>query len=199
MLLHPYNTTEMLPEAGLDEAGRGALAGPLIAAAVIFPARPFELPGLNDSKQLSPAERARLAPLIKAQAIAWAIGEVTPQEVDHHNVRQASFIAMHRALDLLIAKGSTPRHLLIDGPSFVDHHLIPYTCIVKGDSRLMAIAAASILAKTYRDACMAALCQAFPRYAWEKNKGYPTRLHRLALQKYGPTPHHRTTFRYTAP
>jgi ribonuclease HII len=178
-------------EAGCDEAGRGCLAGPVVAAAVILPAQ-ARLPGLDDSKKLSAAARDRLRPLIEEKAIAWAVAVVEPQEIDAVNILNASFLAMHRAIDALSAR---PQHLLIDGNRFKPYPGIAHTCAIQGDGRFRSIAAASILAKTHRDALMRALHEEHPRYGWAINKGYPTRDHRAAIAAHGPSPHHRMSFR----
>lgn len=177
-------------EAGCDEAGRGCLAGPVFAAAVILPSD-FECELLNDSKQLSEKVRYQLRPLIEEQALAWAVGIVTHEEIDKINILNASFLAMHRAVESLKI---IPEHLLIDGNRFKKYENIPHTCVVKGDGKFLPIAAASILAKTYRDDYMMQLHDEFPNYDWNKNKGYPTSKHRLAIEKYGVTPYHRLTF-----
>ncbi len=188
-MLLPYKI-ENLIEAGCDEAGRGCLAGAVYAAAVILPPT-FQDERLNDSKQLSEKQRYALRPVIEQNAIAWAIGVVTPEEIDEINILKASFLAMHRALDALKTR---PEALLIDGNRFVPYHNIPYSCEIKGDGRFLSIAAASILAKTYRDDYMTKLHEEFPQYHWNENKGYPTRAHRTAIAQYGPTPYHRKTF-----
>jgi ribonuclease HII len=177
-------------EAGCDEAGRGCLAGSVYAAAVILPPD-FHNEDLNDSKQLSPAKRYALRPIIEKEAIAWAVGIVSAEEIDRINILRASFLAMHRAIDQLKIK---PEHLLIDGNRFTPYPGIPYTTIVKGDGKYMSIAAASILAKTYRDDYMEQLAAIYPEYHWTENKGYPTKAHRDAIRKYGITPYHRKTF-----
>jgi ribonuclease HII len=177
-------------EAGCDEAGRGCLAGAVFAAAVILPPG-FTHDGLNDSKQLSEKKRYALRPLIEQSAIAWAIGIVTPEEIDTINILNASFLAMHRAIAQLAVQ---PEHLLIDGNRFTPYPGIPHTTIIKGDGKFLSIAAASILAKTYRDDYMNALAQRYPAYHWDNNKGYPTKAHRLAIQESGITPYHRKTF-----
>lgn len=177
-------------EAGLDEAGRGCLAGPVVAAAVILP-RKFKLPGLDDSKKLKAEKRDQLAVEIRKQALAYAVGMVSHTEIDEINILNASFLAMHRALDQL---QEIPKHLLIDGNRFKVYQSIPHTCIIKGDGKYAAIAAASILAKTMRDEYMMNLHEQFPHYGWNKNMGYPTIAHRNALREYGFTPHHRLTF-----
>lgn len=176
-------------EAGCDEAGRGCLAG-AVYAAVILPSD-FHNEELNDSKQLSPAKRYALRPIIEKEAIAWAVGIVSPEEIDQINILRASFLAMHRAIDQLKIK---PEHLLIDGNRFTPYPNIQHTTIVKGDGKYMSIAAASILAKTYRDDYMEQLAEIYPEYHWTENKGYPTKAHRDAIRKYGITPYHRKTF-----
>jgi len=177
-------------EAGCDEAGRGCLAGAVYAAAVILPPD-FLNEELNDSKQLSPAKRYELRSIIEEKAIAWAVGIVSPEEIDHINILRASFLAMHHAIDQL---NVCPQHLLIDGNRFTPYPNIPYTTIIKGDGKYMSIAAASILAKTYRDDYMKQLAETYPEYHWAENKGYPTKAHRDAIRKYGITPYHRKTF-----
>lgn len=178
-------------EAGCDEAGRGCLAGPVFAAAVILPPD-FESDLLNDSKKLSEKQRDQLRPLIEEQALAFGVGVVSNQEVDEINVLNASFLAMHRAVEQLSLK---PEHLLIDGNRFRAYPEITHDCIIKGDGKFLSIAAASILAKTYRDDYMNLLHEEFPEYQWLKNKGYPTKAHREAIRKQGTTPHHRLSFR----
>lgn len=178
-------------EAGLDEAGRGCLAGPVVAAAVIL-APDFYDPLLTDSKQLSAKKRERLVDVIKSNAIAWAIAEVDHEIIDQINIYQASVRAMHRAVDLLSVK---PEHLLVDGNRFIPYPSIEHTCIVKGDSKFFSIAAASILAKTYRDAWMGKASIRYPGYGWERNAGYPTLEHRSAVLSIGPSEIHRKTFR----
>lgn len=178
-------------EAGCDEAGRGCLAGPVYAAAVILPPD-FQCDLLNDSKKLSEKQRYQLRPIIEEQALAFAVGVVSNQEVDEINVLKASFLAMHRAVQQLKLK---PEHLLIDGNRFQPFPGIAHDCIIKGDGKLLPIAAASILAKTYRDDYMNQIDQDFPHYQWRKNKGYPTKAHRSAIQEHGPSPHHRMSFR----
>ncbi|MDR0748595.1 MAG: ribonuclease HII [Tannerellaceae bacterium] len=177
-------------EAGCDEAGRGCLAGAVFAAAVILPPG-FAHDELNDSKRLSEKKRYALRPVIEQSAIAWAIGMVTPEEIDKINILNASFLAMHRAVEQLATQ---PEHLLIDGNRFTPYPGIPHTTIIKGDGKFQSIAAASILAKTYRDDYMNALALHYPAYRWNENKGYPTRAHRLAIRELGITPHHRKTF-----
>lgn len=177
-------------EAGLDEAGRGCLAGPVVAAACII--KPgTRLPGLDDSKKLNAKSREHLAPLIKEKSVAWAIGVVGPQEIDEINILQASFLAMHRALDQLAI---APELLLVDGNRFVPYKGIPHQCEVKGDGRFRSIAAASILAKTHRDELMERYHAEFPHYNWRVNKGYPTQQHREAIRQYGPCSLHRKSF-----
>lgn len=188
-MLFPYLEAGRV-EAGCDEAGRGCLAGPVFAAAVILPPD-FKNEELNDSKQLSEKKRYQLRPLIEKEAISWAIGISDAEEIDQINILRASFLAMHRAVDQLKVK---PEHLLIDGNRFTPYPGIPHTTIVKGDGKYMSIAAASILAKTYRDDYMKELSISYPAYHWEKNKGYPTLSHRKAIHTYGITPHHRKTF-----
>ncbi len=189
MLRSFYNHT--LIEAGLDEAGRGCLAGPVVAAAVILPSG-YTHPLLNDSKQLSKPQREQLREEIKEKAVAWAVAEVSNEEIDRINILNASFLAMHRAVDRLPV---TPEHLLIDGNRFTPYPLIPHTCIVKGDALFYAIAAASVLAKTYRDDLMETYAKTYSCYRWEQNAGYPTIFHRNAIREFGITPLHRKTFR----
>ena len=177
-------------EAGCDEAGRGCLAGPVFAAAVILPAD-FENDLLNDSKKLTEKQRYALRPVIEQQALAFAVGIVDNHEIDRINILNASFLAMHRAIDQLSLK---PEHLLIDGNRFKAYPMIAHTCIVKGDGKYLSIAAASVLAKTYRDDYMVSLHQEFPQYDWLKNKGYPTLHHRKVVREIGITQYHRKTF-----
>lgn len=179
-----------LIEAGCDEAGRGCLAGPVFAAAVILP-KGFECEELNDSKQLTEKQRFALRPFIEDNALAWAVGLADNHEIDKINILNASFLAMTRAVEALKI---APQHLLIDGNRFNKSCTIPYTCIVKGDGKLMPVAAASVLAKTYRDDYMSALHNEFPVYNWDKNKGYPTKKHRSAIAEHGTTPYHRMSF-----
>lgn len=188
-MLEAYYTKDVI-EAGCDEAGRGCLAGPVFAAAVILPPD-FKSELLNDSKQLSEKNRYALRPLIEQEAIAWGIGVVTAPEIDAINILKASFLAMHRAIEELKVQ---PQALLIDGNRFTPYKEIPFTCMVKGDGRFLSIAAASILAKTYRDDYMLQLAEEYPSYGWQQNKGYPTRAHREAISKHGITPYHRKTF-----
>lgn len=177
-------------EAGCDEAGRGCLAGPVVAAAVILPPK-FNHPLLDDSKKLSEKQRAMLRPIIEEKAQAWAVGIVSVREIDEINILNASFLAMHRAVAALKEK---PEWLLIDGNRFKSYPEIGHTCIIKGDSLYRSIAAASILAKTHRDDMMDALHNQYDMYAWKRNKGYPTKDHRTAIGKHGPCEHHRMTF-----
>lgn len=179
-----------LIEAGCDEAGRGCLAGSVYAAAVILPQN-YSHPYLNDSKQLTEKRRMILRKDIEKDAIAWAVGVVSPEEIDEINILKASFLAMHRAIDQLKVR---PEALIIDGNRFTPYQNLPYTPIVKGDSKYLSIAAASILAKTYRDEYMEELHSQYPQYEWSKNKGYPTVAHREAIKKYGATPFHRMSF-----
>lgn len=181
----------LVPEAGCDEAGRGCLAGPVVAAAVILP-NGFHHPLLNDSKQLSKVQREFLRPIIEQEAIAWAVAECSPQEIDEINILQASFLAMHRAVDQLTVK---PELLLIDGNRFKPYPFIQHLCVVKGDSKYASIAAASVLAKTYRDDLMEKLALEYPDYLWQQNAGYPTKAHRQAIQNVGLSPWHRKSFR----
>ena len=182
-------------EAGCDEAGRGCLAGPVFAAAVIFPAG-YSNPVLNDSKKLSEKKRMELRPIIEQEALAYAVASVSAEEIDKINIHKASYLAMHKALDIL---GVKPEFLIIDGNKFIPYGRVPHACIVKGDGKYLSIAAASILAKTYRDEYMDNIAVDFPEYDWLKNKGYPTVRHREAVLKLGLTPHHRKTFRVSEP
>ena len=177
-------------EAGCDEAGRGCLAGPVAAAAVILPPD-FKNDLLNDSKKLTERQRNLLRPIIEQEALAWCVVMVSPQEIDRINILNASIIGMHRAIDGLSMK---PEHLLIDGNKFRPYPGIPHTTIVKGDGKYMAIAAASVLAKTHRDELMLQLAEQYPDYNWKNNKGYPTKDHREALLRVGISPHHRRTY-----
>lgn len=188
-MLLPYMKEGVL-EAGCDEAGRGCLAGAVFAAAVILPPD-FRNEILNDSKQLSEKQRYALRPIIEKEALGWAVGIVSPEEIDRINILNASFLAMHRAIEQLPVK---PQHLLIDGNRFKPYPDIPHTCVIKGDGKYEAIAAASILAKTYRDDYMNRLHEEYPLYDWISNKGYPTKAHRAAITQYGPTPYHRRSF-----
>jgi len=189
MLRSFYNAQAI--EAGLDEAGRGCLAGPVVAAAVILP-KDYQNAYLNDSKQLTKTQRNQLRSEIIDNALAWAVAEVSNQEIDQINILKASFLAMHRAVDKLPFQ---PEHLLIDGNRFVPYPLIPHTCIVKGDTKFLSIAAASILAKTHRDELMERLSVEFPHYGWAQNAGYPTVKHRAAIRAFDVCQHHRLTFR----
>lgn len=180
-----------LVEAGCDEAGRGCLAGSVYAAAVILP-EDYKNEALNDSKQLTAKRRYELREQIERDALAWAVGVVTPEEIDEINILNASILAMHRALDQLALR---PEAIIVDGNRFKPYHFIPYTTVVKGDGKYLSIAAASILAKTYRDDYMDRLAQEYPQYDWIDNKGYPTRKHRQAIAEYGATKYHRMTFR----
>ena len=177
-------------EAGCDEAGRGCLAGPVFAAAVILP-QDFYNDLLNDSKQLTEKQRYQLRPIIEKEALAWAVGVVSAEEIDKINILSASFLAMHRAVDDLKIR---PEHLLIDGNRFKPYGNVPFTTIVKGDGKMASIAAASILAKTYRDDFMNKIAVEYPQYDWLSNKGYPTVKHRNAIKEYGITPYHRKSF-----
>lgn len=189
MLLSCMNPSVV--EAGCDEAGRDCLAGAVYAAAVVLPSD-YRNEELNDSKQLSESRRYALREVVQRDALDWAVGIVTPEEIDRINILQASFLAMHRAIDQLKIR---PEHLLIDGNRFRPYPDIPHTTVVKGDGKFLSIAAASILAKTYRDDYMNELDHLFPAYGWRKNKGYPTRDHRLAIAQHGATPFHRQSFR----
>lgn len=208
-MLRPFLYPD-IPEAGCDEAGRGCLCGPVSCAAVILP-HDFECPELNDSKQLTEKKRNELCPYIESHALAWAVVMVDAEEIDRINILNASIIGMHWALDRLKIR---PKHILVDGNRFKPYTspvsndenteeetwcgegvIIPHTTVVKGDATFMSIAAASVLAKTHRDALMERLAKDYPGYAWEVNKGYPTKAHREAIAKLGPTPLHRKTFR----
>ena len=188
-MLLPYLNKELI-EAGCDEAGRGCLAGAVYAAAVILPTD-YVNERLNDSKKLTEHQRYALREVIERDALAWAVGVVLPAEIDKINILNASFLAMHRAIDQLSIR---PQHLLIDGNRFNKYHDVPHTTVVKGDGKFLSIAAASILAKTYRDDYMNKLHEEYPMYDWKGNKGYPTKKHREAIAKYGTTPYHRMTF-----
>ena len=188
-MLLPYLHPGII-EAGCDEAGRGCLAGAVYAAAVILP-EDFRNELLNDSKQLTEKQRYALREIIEREATAWAIGIVSPEEIDKINILNASFLAMHRAIDQLTVR---PEHLLIDGNRFTPYADIPHTTVVKGDGKYMAIAAASILAKTWRDDYMNRLHEEFPDYDWIHNKGYPTKKHRAAIAAHAATPYHRKSF-----
>ena len=196
MLASHYYTGKV--EAGCDEAGRGCLAGSVYAAAVIFP-EDYQNDELNDSKQLTDKRRKQLREIIQRDAVAWAVGIVSPEEIDRINILNASILAMHRALDQLTVR---PEAIIVDGNRFKPYRPvvdgsavnIPHTTIVKGDGKYLSIAAASILAKTYRDDYMDQLAEEFPQYDWLSNKGYPTKKHREAIRQYGITPYHRKTF-----
>lgn len=188
MLKNCYNEGKI--EAGCDEAGRGCLAGSVYAAAVIFPAD-YQNEELNDSKQLTDKKRHQLRKIIERDALAWAVGVVTPEEIDKINILNASILAMHRALDQLTVR---PEAIIVDGNRFKQYGKIPHTCIVKGDAKYLSIAAASILAKTYRDDYMDGLAEEYPQYDWKSNKGYPTKKHREAIRQYGVTPYHRMSY-----
>ena len=188
MLKNCYNEGKI--EAGCDEAGRGCLAGSVYAAAVVFPAD-YQNDELNDSKQLTDKKRHQLREIIERDALAWAVGVVTPEEIDKINILNASFLAMHRALDQLMVR---PEAIIVDGNRFKQYGKIPHTCIVKGDAKYLSIAAASILAKTYRDDYMDGLAEEYPQYDWKSNKGYPTKKHREAIRQYGVTPYHRMSY-----
>lgn len=189
-MLLPYYKPGVL-ECGCDEAGRGCLAGPVYAAAVILPPD-FKNDLLNDSKQLTERQRYELRPIIEQNAIAWAIGVMTPKEIDETNILYASLAAMNKAIKALKV---TPEYLIIDGNRFRNSTGIPYSTIIKGDGKYMSIAAASILAKTYRDDYMNSISKEFPQYGWDVNKGYPTKAHRAAIAEYGASAYHRLTFR----
>ena len=187
--LEPYYTDGI--EAGCDEAGRGCLAGPVVAAAVILPEN-FNHPLLDDSKKLSAKKRELLRPVIEKSAIAFGVGVLSNTEIDKVNILNASFYAMHRALEKLEI---VPDHVLVDGNRFIPWEEVPFTCMIKGDARFKSIAAASVLAKTYRDEIMCDLHEKHPQYDWNKNMGYPTVKHRNAIREHGPTPFHRQSFK----
>lgn len=193
-MLLSYFQNELI-EAGCDEAGRGCLAGPVFAAAVIFP-KDYHNPILNDSKKLSEKKRMELRPIIEKEALSFAVASISPQEIDKINIHNASYKAMHHALDALEIPAA---FLIIDGNKFIPYKEIQHQCIVKGDGKYLSIAAASILAKTYRDEYMDNLAKEYPLYDWHSNKGYPTIVHRKAVLEHGPTIHHRRTFRVTDP
>jgi len=182
-------------EAGCDEAGRGCLAGSVYAAAVILPPD-YKNELLNDSKQLSERKRYLLRSIIENDAVAWAVGVVTAEEIDKINILNASILAMHRALDALKVQ---PEAIIVDGNRFKPYNDVPYTTIVKGDGKYLSIAAASILAKTYRDDYMKTIAEEYPQYDWKSNKGYPTNKHRAAIKKYGISPYHRKSFTLLPP
>ena len=177
-------------EAGCDEAGRGCLAGSVYAAAVILP-EDYQNELLNDSKQLTEKKRYQLREIIERDAVAWAVGIVTPEEIDKINILNASILAMHRALDQLKVR---PEAIIVDGNRFKPYQKLPHTTIVKGDGKYLSIAAASILAKTYRDDYMNQLAEEYPQYDWRSNKGYPTKKHREAIKQFGITPYHRKSY-----
>lgn len=187
LLPHYYSN---LIEAGCDEAGRGCLAGSVYAAAVILP-KDYDNPLLNDSKKLTENRRKVLRDQIVRDAVAWAVGVVTPEEIDKINILNASFLAMHRALDQLAVR---PEAVIVDGNRFNPYRDLPYTTIVKGDGKYQSIAAASILAKTFRDEYMDSLANEYPYYDWQKNKGYPTKAHREGIREHGPSPYHRMSY-----
>ena len=178
-------------EAGTDEAGRGCLSGPVVAAAVILP-DDFEHPLLNDSKQLTEKQRELLRPFIEKKALAYGVSYINELKIDEINILQASILAMHTAIEKLSV---TPKHIIVDGNKFNSFKNIPHKTIIKGDAKFMSIAAASVLAKTYRDEFMQKIDLEFPEYYWKQNKGYPTKQHREAIRKFGITPYHRKTFR----
>ena len=189
-MLLPYLNKDLI-EAGCDEAGRGCLAGSVYAAAVILPVD-FKNELLNDSKQLTEHQRYALREIVEREALAWAVGVVTPEEIDEINILNASFLAMHRAVDQLKIR---PQHLLIDGNRFKKYQDLPHTTVVKGDGKYLSIAAASILAKTYRDDYMNELHKEYPFYDWNSNKGYPTKKHIEAIKEYGLIDGYRKTFK----
>lgn len=190
MTLLPFFDPDRI-EAGCDEAGRGCLAGPVFAAAVILP-KNFDNDLLKDSKLMTTKRRHTMRQIIENEAIAWGVGTADEHEIDIHNIANASYIAMHRAIENLTIR---PETLLIDGKYFKSHSHIPYTCIIKGDSKYASIAAASVLAKTYRDDFMRELTPQYPHYQWHINKGYPTKKHRDAIFIHGASPHHRRSFK----
>ena len=190
LMLKPFFTKGVL-EAGCDEAGRGCLAGPVIAAAVIFP-EGFEHSLLDDSKKLSHSQRNKLRHIIEQNALTWSVGMANNEEIDDINILNASFLAMHRAISNLKVKAE---RLIIDGNRFNPYKDVPYDCIIKGDGKYQSIAAASILAKTHRDNLMEKLDSEYPNYHWKQNKGYPTKLHRKGIQDYGLSPYHRRSFK----
>lgn len=190
-MLIPFLESDRL-EAGCDEVGRGCLCGPVVAAAVILPSD-FANEFVNDSKKLTKSNRQSLVAAIKSESIAWAIAEASVEEIDRINILHASFLAMSRAVEMLETR---PHHLLIDGNRFKSHLDIPFTCVIKGDGKYASIAAASILAKVYRDDMMERYAEEYPGYGWEKNAGYPTVLHRQGIMKLGLTPLHRKSFKH---
>ncbi len=189
-MLQSFHTKNLI-EAGCDEAGRGCLAGPVFAAAVILP-DDFEHPQLNDSKQITEKNRDTLRVIIEEKALAWAVVAVSPEEIDKINILNASILGMQRALEQL---NTQPEHIIVDGNRFKPYNFIPYTCIVKGDAKFKSIAAASILAKTHRDEYMLKIHESYPNYGWDTNKGYPTVKHRAAIAEFGTTKLHRKTFK----
>ena len=193
-MLNPFHTAGVI-EAGCDEAGRGCLAGPVFAAAVVLPPD-FQNELLNDSKQLSEHRRYELREVVEREAVAWSVAECSAEEIDKFNILRCSIMAMQRALDKLAVR---PEHVIVDGNRWMpyrrDGQVVAADTIVKGDATYMSIAAASILAKTYRDDRMKALAKEFPQYGWDRNMGYPSKAHREAIRQYGPTPYHRMTFR----
>lgn len=193
-MLLPYYQEQVI-EAGCDEAGRGCLAGPVFAAAVIFPAD-YHHALLNDSKKLSEKKRMQLRPIIEREALSYAVASVSAEEIDRINIHNASYLAMHKALDSLRLKAE---YIIVDGNRFIPYQQVPHSCVIKGDGKYLSIAAASILAKTYRDEYMDTIASDYPAYDWLNNKGYPTVRHRTAVLEYGVTPHHRKSFRITDP
>ncbi len=191
-MLKSHYTPDLL-EAGLDEVGRGCLSGPVVAAAVVFP-KGYQNKVLNDSKKLTKKTRETLPEQIKKDALYWSIQEVSETKIDEINILNASFLAMHKCIDVLEQQ---PDFLLVDGNRFTPYKDIPHECIIKGDGKYLSIAAASILAKTYRDDCMLKLHGEYPQYGWDKNKGYPTKAHRAAIVQHGSTTYHRQSFRLT--
>lgn len=189
-MLEQYHTPGVT-EAGCDEAGRGCLAGPVVAAAVILPPN-FSNPLLNDSKKLTEKQRDSLRSIIEKEALAWAVAYCDNQEIDSINILNASILAMHKALDKLPIR---PEHIIVDGNRFKNYNNTPHDCVVKGDGKFMSIAAASILAKTHRDEYMSKMHEMFPCYNWKKNKGYPTKDHRKAIEEHGSCELHRMSFR----
>ncbi|MDR0427065.1 MAG: ribonuclease HII [Dysgonamonadaceae bacterium] len=188
-MLLPYHTSDTI-EAGCDEAGRGCLAGAVFAAAVVLP-KSFACEELNDSKKLTEKQRDKLRIIIEQEALSWAVGVVSSAEIDEINILNASFLAMHRAIAQLSV---SPEHLLIDGNRFTKYKEIPHTTVIKGDGKYLSVAAASILAKTHRDEYMMQLHEEYPAYCWNRNKGYPTKRHRKAIEEFGITPYHRISF-----
>lgn len=188
-MLKPYYQEDLV-EAGCDEAGRGCLAGSVFAAAVILP-KDYSNEELNDSKKLTEKSRYALREIVQRDALAWAVGIVTADEIDKINILNASILAMHRALDQLKLR---PEYIVVDGNRFKKYGEVPHTTIVKGDGKYLSIAAASVLAKTYRDDYMNELAEQYPQYDWKNNKGYPTKKHRLAIKEYGITPFHRKSY-----